>query len=289
VKKTLRLNAGNAIPTVGFGTWQLADGSETLRAVRVALDTGYRLIDTAKIYGNEASVGRAIHESPVAREDIFVTTKLWNSDQGYESALKAFAGSLEKLGLEYIDLYLVHWPGDDLQRRGESWQALTDIHGTGKARAIGVSNYDVSQLKEVLKTSIPPAVNQIELHPFNYAQQKPILDFCKEQGIVLEAYSPLAQARRLEDPVLKEVAARVGKTPAQVMLRWSLQHGAVPTPRSSRPKRIQENFQIFDFELTTSDMKLLDGLSDGSSVMNRRNMVGWYVKDRLQKGLKRLS
>jgi methylglyoxal/glyoxal reductase len=284
-----RLNAGNAIPTIGLGTWQLADGSETVRAVRAALKVGYRLVDTAKIYGNEESVGRAIRDSSVSREDLFVTTKLWNSDQGYESALKAFAGSLERLDLEYIDLYLVHWPGDDIHRRSESWQALTDIHGTGKVRAMGVSNYSISQLTEVLKTSIPPAVNQIELHPFNYASQKQLLEFCEQQGIVVMAYSPLAQARRLQDPTIQNIADQVGKTSAQVMLRWSLQHGAVPIPRSSHPKRIEENFRVFDFELSPEHMKTLDNLSDGSSVMHRRNIAGWYLKDRLRRGLKRLS
>lgn len=266
--QTVKLNTGGLMPAIGYGTWQLDEGDQAFNATSEALHAGYRLIDTAKIYGNEASVGKAIRDSGIAREEIFLTTKLWTSDQGYDRALRAFEESLGALGLDYVDLYIIHWPGDDMERRNESWRAMIDIQASGRAKAIGVSNYNVEQLKEVLASSTPPAVNQVEFHPFNYGKQKPILDFCKQHGIVLEAYSPLARSNRMDDPVITKVAERVNRTPGQVLLRWSIQHGAVPIPKSSHSNWIKENIQVFDFELSDEDMESINGMSDGESVLH---------------------
>ena len=266
--QTVKLNTGGVLPAIGYGTWQLDEGDQAYNAVSEALHAGYRLVDTAKMYGNEVSVGKAIQASGIAREDIFVTTKLWTSDQGYDRGLRAFEESLANLGMEYVDLYVIHWPGDDLGRRSESWRALIDIQASERAKAIGVCNYNIEQLKEVLSSSTPPAVNQIEFHPFRYGQQKPLLDFCKQHGIVVEAYSPLAQSKRMDDPVITKVAERVQRTPAQVLLRWGIQHGAVPIPKSSHRNWIQENIKVFDFELSDADMASLNSLSDAGSLLH---------------------
>lgn len=258
-EKKLRLNNGNNIPAIGFGTWQLREGEEVRKAVAEAIETGYHLIDTARLYNNESGVGEAIRSSGIAREKIFITTKLWNSDQSYDDALRAFESSLARLKLDYLDLYLIHWPTD---KRSEAWQALQEIYKNEKARSIGVSNYDVTELEELLAESrIIPAVNQIEFHPFVYNQQRPILDFCKQHEIIVEAYSPLAQARQLNHPVINKIAAGVGRTNAQVMLRWAIQHGTIPIPKSSNPARIKENYKVFDFDLAEEDMAALNNLS----------------------------
>ncbi len=257
-----RLNSGTTIPGIGFGTWGLAEGSQTKDAVAEAIKTGYRLIDTAKIYNNEKSVGEGVRASGCEREDIFITTKLWTSDQGYESSLRAFEVSLSRLGFGYVDMYLIHWPGEDPQRRLDSWQTLCQLHSEGRALAIGVSNFQLPHLNELLASSdVLPAVNQIEFHPFIFRRQLPILEFCKRHEIVVEAYSPLAQARYMNNATLENLAKKYGKSKAQVMLRWSIQHGAVPIPKSSHPERIKENFDVMDFELAEPDMKLIDGLS----------------------------
>jgi diketogulonate reductase-like aldo/keto reductase len=255
------------IPTIGFGTWQILLNGKAKRAVTEALETGYRLIDTAMVYGNEKGVGAAIRETGMPRDEIYLTTKLWNSDQGYESGLRAFETSLSRLGLEYIDLYLIHWPrGSELTR--QSWKALEEIRGNGLAKNIGVSNYDIEELKELLGyAKVLPAVNQIEFHPFIYQDQKPILDYCKEQGIVVEAYSPLARAKQMNHPVIAEVAEQSGKTAGQVMLRWCVQHGTVPLPKTTHKERMIENLDIFDFELSAEQMEKLDSLSTGKSVL----------------------
>jgi|SRR5579862_1003644 len=256
------LNSGNRIPAIGFGTWQLIP-EDAYSSVRAALDNGYRLIDTAKIYRNEEAVGQAIAESGLPRPDIFVTTKLWNSDQGYDSVLKAFDESLDKLGLDYLDLYLIHWPGEGSQKRLDSWRAMTQILKQGRAKSIGVSNFTVKHLEELLSASeVVPAVNQIEFHPFIYDQQKELLAFCKRHKIVFEAYSPLAQGH-LSDNLLTEIGRGHGKSASQVMLRWAIQRGTVPLPRSRDPEHIKENFEVFDFELSADEMKRIDGLSSG--------------------------
>lgn len=258
--QTVKLNTGDDMPTIGFGTWKIHLGAKA--AVSRALEAGYRLIDTAKIYGNEKSVGAAVNSSSIDRKDLFITTKLWNTDQGYENTQKAFNESLKKLELEYIDLYLVHWPVTG--KRLDSWRALQDIHRSGKARNIGVSNYTVRHLQEVMNLhEIVPTVNQIEFHPFLYKDQKPVLDFCIAHKIVVEAYSPLAHGHRLSDPTIANMAAKHNKTNAQVILRWALQHGTVPIPKSTDQKRMTENLDIFDFELSADDMLAIDNLSDG--------------------------
>jgi len=250
------------MPVIGLGTWRLEDGEETEAATAEALETGYRLIDTAKIYGNERSVGKAIRESGIDRAEIFVTTKLWTREQGYDSALRALDDSLERLGLEYVDLYLIHWPGHDDHLRTESWKALSQLHAEGRAKAVGVSNYEVSHLQELMvESSLVPAVNQIPFHPFVYQEQIPTLKLCQSRGIVIEAYSPLARGRPMKDPRLEKIARNNGKSVAQVMLRWAIQHGAVPIPKSANPGRIRENFEVFDFELDEQDMAALDSLS----------------------------
>ncbi len=230
--------------------------------MRAALDCGYRLIDTAKIYGNERDVGIAVRESGVPRKEVVVTTKLWNSDQGYESAIHACQQSLRELNLDYVDLYLIHWPASS--RRGESWRALVELRKEGLCRSIGVSNYMIPHLRELLAESeVVPAVNQVEFHPFLF--QKDLLEFCRARGILIEAYSPLTRGQRLNDPRFVAIASRYGRSPAQILLRWALEHGVVPIPKSSRPERIRENAAVFDFSLAPADMKALDALSTGSS------------------------
>jgi diketogulonate reductase-like aldo/keto reductase len=257
------LNDGNTMPVLGLGVWQAGAGKETRRAVEHALKIGYRLIDTAKMYGNERDVGAAVRESGIPRKDIFVTTKLWNDDHGYEHALRAFERSRKELGLEYVDLYLIHWPESRL--RQESWKALLKVQEEGLARSVGVSNYTIKHLQELLPESPrAPAVNQVEFHPFLY--QRELLEFCRTHAIQLEAYSPLVRGRRLDHPVIRGIAAQRKRTTAQILIRWSLQHGLVVIPKSVRPERIQENAAVFDFELTPDEMKRLDSLDERSHV-----------------------
>lgn len=228
-------------------------------AIIHALDVGYRLIDTAAFYGNEEEIGKAIKESKIPREEIFVTTKLWNSDQGYISAIKAFNESLDKLGLSYVDLYLIHWPVEDL--RLESWNALESLYEKDKCKAIGVSNYQIRHLQELLENAtVIPAVNQVEFHPFLY--QKGLLDFCQVNNIQLEAYSPLTKGRKLNDPKLQEMAAKYSKTPAQILIRWCLQKKVVTIPKSSTLTHITENANVFDFAISQKDMDLLDSFNE---------------------------
>lgn len=259
IKSSATLNNGIKMPLVGFGTWKILPNSSAEKAVTHALENGYRSIDTARIYLNEKGVGRAIKNSSVKRDEIFVTTKLWNSDQGYDKALKAFDKSLDKLGLDYVDMYLLHWPVPE--KRIESWRALVDIYKSGRAKAIGVCNFTEEHLAELLHTTnTVPMVNQVEFHPFLF--QKLLLDYCVENKIQLEAYSPLAHGHRVQDPVLSEIAAKHAKRAAQVMLRWSLQHGNVIIPKSTQDEHMHENIDLFDFELDNSDMEKIDNLNE---------------------------
>ena len=261
IDSRITLNDGRKIPVLGLGVWQAGAGKETRKAVASALECGYRLIDTAKMYGNERDVGAAVRESGIPRDEVFITTKLWNSDHGFDAALRAFEGSRRELRLEYVDLYLIHWPVPQI--RGESWKALQKLREQGLARSIGVSNYTIPHLEELLKSSpLPPAVNQVEFHPFLY--QRELLQFCEGRRIQLEAYSPLTRGRRLKHPVIKEIAAKYRKTPAQVLIRWGLQHGLVEIPKSVRPERIRENADVFDFEIGSADMARLDALDERS-------------------------
>jgi methylglyoxal/glyoxal reductase len=257
---TIPLPSGTMIPQVGLGVWQTPAGATAREAVREAVRVGYRHVDTARIYGNEADVGAGVRASGVPREQLFVTTKLWNEDQGYDRALRAFDASLQRLGLDYVDLYLLHWPVAG--KRLDSWRALERLHDEKRARSIGVSNFLVPHLKELLDAAKHrPAVNQIELTPF--LQRRDTTAFCRQHGIIVEAYSPLTHGRRLDHPVLADVARRVGRTVAQVLLRWSVQHGNVVLPKSTRPARIAENAGIFDFTLDARAMADLDALEEG--------------------------
>ena len=252
-----RLNNGVEMPYLGLGVYRARPGREAQTALRFALDDGYRLIDTATLYGNEADVGKAVRESGIPRDEVFVTTKLWNSDHGYDETLKACERSLRVLGLDYVDLYLIHWPVES--RRRETWSAMETLYARGWARAIGVSNYMVRHLEELLEgAQIPPAVDQVELHPF--LPQPEVRGFCREHGILPEAYSPLTKGRRLGDRTVAAVARRHRKTPAQVLIRWCLEQGAAAIPKSVRPERIRENRDVFDFELDPEDLRVLSPL-----------------------------
>ena len=265
----VRLSGGTELPVLGLGVFQSPPGAETQQAVAWALEAGYRLIDTAAMYENEADVGAAVRESGIPRSEIFVTTKLWHHDQGYESALRAGRQSLERLGLDYIDLYLIHWPtADPPSARLDSWRALEELRASGICRAIGVSNYAIRHLEELAAHSkTPPAVNQVEFHPFVYDPE--FLAYCAQHGIQVEAYSPLTRNRRLDDATVASIAKEHHRSPAQVLIRWGLQHGVVEIPKSVHRERIQENTHVFDFELRPEDMARLDGLRD------RRRVTKW--------------
>jgi len=251
-----KLNNGIEIPSLGFGVFKVKEGDEVFRSVLEALEAGYRLIDTAAIYGNEEGVGRAIKASGLKREEIFLTTKLWNTDQGYDKAFEAFETSLKKLDTDYVDLYLIHWPGKD--KFGESYKALEKLYKDKKVRAIGVCNFHIHHLEELMaETEVVPAMNQIELHPL--MNQREILNFCKEKGIQVEAWGPLMQGKGdLEAQVFVDLGNKYSKSPAQVILRWHHQNGVLAIPKSVTPSRIRENIDIFDFELSDEDMKKID-------------------------------
>ncbi len=259
------LKDGNRIPVVGFGTWQAESGEIAKQAVKSALEAGYRHIDTAMIYGNEESVGEAIKESGIPRERLFITTKLWNKDHSYDKAKLAIDESLERLGLDYLDLYLIHWPNpvdyrDHWQEANAgAWKAMEEALNSGKVKSIGVSNFMIHHLKALEEiASFQPVVNQIYLNPSD--QQQEIVSYCKNKGILLEAYSPLGTGDIFKLDELEEIAKAHGKTVAQVVLRWSLQKGFVPLPKSVTPSRIKENIELFDFELSEFEMGLIDAL-----------------------------
>lgn len=254
------LNNGVLIPQFGFGTWQIPE-EDTQAIVEHAIRAGYRHVDTAAAYGNEAQVGAALQASGVPRDEFFVTTKLWNAHHGHDEALKAFDESMEKLGLDVVDLYLIHWPLPDGDRYVETWKALQEILAFGRARAIGVSNFQIPHLERLLaETDVVPAVNQIELHPL--LTQTDLKAFHAEQGIHTEAWSPLAQGGDLlQDDTVAGIAERVGKTPAQTILRWQLQEGNIIFPKSVTPSRVDENLDVFDFELTPDDLAAIGALN----------------------------
>ncbi|HOB16092.1 MAG TPA: aldo/keto reductase [Defluviitoga sp.] len=244
------------MPWLGYGTYK-AHGNELKEGVKYALSIGYRLIDTAEMYENEREIGRAIKDSGVPREQIFITSKVWNTNQGYESTLKSFQKSLKRLDIEYLDLYLIHWPVSG--KYIETWKALEKLYKDGKVRAIGVSNFLINHLKDVMdKCEIVPMVNQIEFHP--HLIQWDLLNFCKSNKIQVEAWSPLMRGKVNEIPEIVNIAKKYNKTPAQIVLRWDLQHEVITIPKSVRKERIKENSDIFDFELSVSDMKIIDSL-----------------------------
>ncbi|MFF2481121.1 aldo/keto reductase [Paenibacillus sp. NPDC058071] len=262
-----KLNNGVTMPWLGLGVFQVEEGSELVEAVKSAIRHGYRSIDTAAVYANEAGVGQGIAESlkelNLPREDLFVTSKVWNADLGYEETLAAFDVTLAKLGLDYLDLYLIHWPVAGKYK--EAWRALEELYRKGRVKAIGVSNFQKHHLEDLLQDAkVVPAVNQIELHP--YLSQQTLRDFGKARGIQIEAWSPLMQGRLLDEPVLKSIAEHHGKSIAQVIIRWDLQHGIVTIPKSTKEHRIIENASIFDFELSADDMAQIDALNRDTRV-----------------------
>jgi 2,5-diketo-D-gluconate reductase A len=259
---TVTLNDENTIPVIGLGVGELSE-SETERAVSTALEAGYRLIDTAAAYGNEEAVGRAIAASGVPRDELFVTTKLATEDQGFQASQDACKASVERLGLDYVDLYLIHWPGGDHGQYVNSWGGLMKRKEDGLTRSIGVANFHAEHLSNIIDLSFfTPAINQIELHPLlNQAELRAVN---AEYGIVTEAYGPLGVGRLLDHPTVVSVAQAHGKTPAQVLIRWSIQLGNVVIPRSANPERIKSNLAVFDFELSDDEMTTLNGLDDGT-------------------------
>ncbi|OAJ73638.1 glyoxal reductase [Brevibacillus sp. SKDU10] len=267
LQDTTTLHNGIKMPWFGIGVFKVEEGSELVAAVKSAIKHGYRSIDTAAIYGNETSVGQAIHESMqeenISREDLFVTSKVWNADLGYEATLAAFETSLNKLGLEYLDLYLIHWPVEGKYK--EAWRALEKLYKDGRVKAIGVSNFQIHHLEDLMgEAEIKPMINQVEFHP--YLTQKELITFCRTHDIQMEAWSPLMQGQLLDNPVLQEIADKHGKTVAQVILRWDLQHGVVTIPKSTKEHRIVENASVFDFELTQEEMDRIDSLNQNHRV-----------------------
>ncbi|MGO1058300.1 aldo/keto reductase [Planococcus sp. FY231025] len=267
LQDTITLHNGVKMPWFGLGLSGAEDGPEAANAVKNAIVHGYRSFDTASLYGNETGVGQGVreglNETGLAREDLFITSKVWNSDLGYESALAAFEKSLKKLGLDYLDLYLIHWPVEGKFK--DAWRALETLYKEGRVKAIGVSNFHIHHLEELLKDAeIKPMVDQVEYHPF--LTQKDLHEFCKSQGIQLEAWSPLMQGELLEEPLLVEIASKLEKTVAQVILRWDLQNGVVTIPKSTKEFRIIQNSQIFDFELTEDDMERISALNENRRV-----------------------
>jgi 2,5-diketo-D-gluconate reductase A len=259
---SITLNDGNSIPQVGLGVWQTPP-EDTERAVATALDAGYRHIDTAAAYGNEAEVGRAIANAEAAREDVFLVTKLWNADQGYDSTLAAFDASMDRLGVDYLDLYLIHWPMPEKNAFVETFKAFAHLREEGRIRSIGVSNFEPEHLRTVVDaTGIVPAVNQIELHPL--LQQEELRELHAQLGIATEAWSPLGQGSLLTNPTVTDIADGHGKTAAQVLIRWHIQLGNIVIPKSVTPERIVSNFDVFDFELSERDMASVSSLGDGT-------------------------
>lgn len=262
-QKIITLSNGVEIPALGFGTWQIEEYPLAAVSVRAALQAGYRHIDTAAAYGNEEGVGRGIEESGVSRKDIFLTTKLWNTDQGYEATLRAFDKSLRKLQTDYVDLYLIHWPKGELS--AESWKAFEKIYHEGMARAIGVCNFHEHHLELLLPhCEVRPMVNQIELHPL--LTQEPLRAFCEKQDIRIEAWSPLMRGKLFDVPLLKKLADKYNRPVSQIVLRWDVQQGIITIPKSAHKKRIEENMQLFDFELSEEDMAQISSLNKGQRI-----------------------
>lgn len=258
IQDTVTLHNGVKMPQLGFGVFKVEEGSQTVESVKKALEIGYRAIDTAAIYKNEEGVGQAIRESGIPREELFITSKVWNSDQGYESTLKAYDESLKRLGLEYLDLYLIHWPVKG--KYNDTWRALEELYKDGRVRSIGVSNFHVHHLEDLFANSeLKPVIDQVELHP--RLAQPELREFCEKNEIKVEAWGPLGQGHLIDEPTLKHISEKHEKTTAQVLIRWHLQHGIVVIPKSVTPSRIEENANVFDFELSLDEMNQIDALN----------------------------
>ncbi|MDR1580651.1 MAG: aldo/keto reductase [Synergistaceae bacterium] len=260
-----KLSNGTEIPCIGFGTWQAPDGEVAVSAVLCAIKAGYRHIDTAQIYGNEESVGIAVKKSGIDRREIFITSKLWNDEHGYEKTLAAFEGTIKKLDTDYIDLFLIHWPnpiafrGNWQEANAGTWKAFEELYAAGRIRSIGVSNFHARHFEELMKTAaVAPMVNQIRLCPGD--TQDDVVDYCHSRNILLEAYSPLGVGKIFEVPEMRELAKKYGKSIAQICVRWSLQRGYLPLPKSVTPSRIKENAEVFDFELDAADVRFIAAL-----------------------------
>lgn len=264
--ENMKLNNGYMIPEIGYGTWQSPDSEVTVNGVKTAIACGYRHIDTAAAYNNEESVGEGIKESGVARNELFVTSKVWNAQRGYEKTIAAFEKTLSDLGLDYLDLYLIHWPASKKDYENweeinlETWRAMTDLYKAGKIKAIGVSNFKPHHLEALMKTEVKPMVNQIEFHP-GFMQEETV-KYCRDNGILVEAWSPLGTGRMLTNPDLQEIASHYGKSVAQICIRWCIQHDVLPLPKSVTPSRIEENRNVFDFEINAEDMQRIDALEN---------------------------
>ncbi|MGR6467619.1 aldo/keto reductase [Rhizobium sp. PAMB 3182] len=260
---TIALNDGNSIPQVGLGVWQTPDETAA-PAVRAAIGAGYRHVDTAAVYENERGVGEGIRTSGVDRSEIFLTTKLWNDRQGYDSTMKAFDESLKRLGTDYVDLYLIHWPSPHRGLFGDSWKAFVKLKEEGRVRSIGVSNFGAEHLKQIIsETGVTPVLNQVELHPD--FQQRALRNVHSALGIATESWSPLGQGKLLSNDTIAGIAKKHGRTPAQIIIRWHIENGLVVIPKSVNPDRIAENFRVFDFSLDADDMATLDGLDSASA------------------------
>ena len=263
IDSTVKLNNGLEMPMFGLGVFLSKEGDEVVNAVKTALKSGYRHIDTAAIYQNERGVGKAVLESSIPREEIFITSKVWNSDQGYQTTIRAFEESLEKLQMDYLDLYLIHWPKG--KRSVETWKAMEELYQKGVVRAIGISNFLIHHLEEFLpECKIVPAVNQYEFHP--QLLQPELLDYCRKKGIQPEAWSPIIKGRVNDIPVMQALAVKYSKTPVQIVLRWDIQKGVITIPKSVKPERIISNADIFDFELSDEDMAKIDRLDTNTRV-----------------------
>lgn len=264
--ENMKLNNGYMIPEIGYGTWQSPDSEVTVNGAKAAIACGYRHIDTAAAYKNEESVGEGIKESGIARKDLFVTSKVWNTQRGYEKTIAAFEKTLSDLDLDYLDLYLIHWPASKKDYENweeinlETWRAMTDLYKAGKIKAIGVSNFKPHHLEALMKTEVKPMVNQIEFHP-GFMQEETV-KYCRDNGILVEAWSPLGTGRMLTNPDLQEIASHYGKSVAQICIRWCIQHDVLPLPKSVTPSRIEENSNVFDFEINAEDMQRIDALEN---------------------------
>lgn len=267
LQSTTTLSNGVKMPWLGIGVFKVEEGPELINAVKFAIKNGYRSVDTAAIYGNEEGVGQAIREglaeAGLSREDLFVTSKVWNAELGYEATIAAYETSLEKLGLEYLDLYLIHWPVKGKFK--DAWRALETLYKAGKIKAIGVSNFQIHHLEELMKDAeIKPMINQVEYHP--RLTQKELQAFCQDNGIQIEAWSPLMQGQLLDNPVIQEIAHKHGKSVAQIIIRWDLQNGVITIPKSTKEHRIIENSSVFDFELSNEDMESINELNQNLRV-----------------------